>query len=75
MYINKQQSNWVSQLLITQIAYNNIDSIATKQSPFYINYGYHLEIGHLLSNEGISLNAEDYTKKLQSLYQIFRDKL
>jgi hypothetical protein len=38
IYSNTKQDNWVSLLPIAQIAYNNKQSEATGQTPYFANY-------------------------------------
>nr|XP_036575983.1 reverse transcriptase domain protein [Colletotrichum truncatum]KAF6782639.1 reverse transcriptase domain protein [Colletotrichum truncatum] len=39
-YVNYQQDNWVQLLPIAQFAYNSAVGESTKESPFYLNYGF-----------------------------------
>ena len=41
IYVNYQQTNWVSLLPMAQMAYNNKLSESTGQTPFYANHGRH----------------------------------
>ena len=38
-YVNQRQDNWVSLLLMAQLAYNNKRSETTKLTPFFANFG------------------------------------
>lgn len=42
-YLNYQQDNWVSLLPMTQFAFNN-SAVVIGVSPFYTNYGKHLNV-------------------------------
>ncbi|KAL0934971.1 reverse transcriptase domain protein [Colletotrichum truncatum] len=39
-YVNYQQNNWVQLLPMAQFAYNSAVGESTKESPFYLNYGF-----------------------------------
>ncbi|KAL0935757.1 reverse transcriptase domain protein [Colletotrichum truncatum] len=39
-YVNYQQDNWVQLLPMAQFAYNSAVGESTKESPFYLNYGF-----------------------------------
>src|SRR5260221_7672704 len=43
-YMNYQQDNWVTLLLMAKFAYNTAMNATTGVSPFFANKGYHLEI-------------------------------
>src|SRR5260221_889179 len=43
-YMNYQQDNWVTLLLMVEFAYNNAMNATTGVSPFFTNKGYHLEL-------------------------------
>jgi hypothetical protein len=40
-FVNHEQNDWVSLLPMAEFAYNNSVTMATGQSPFYSNYGFH----------------------------------
>ena len=40
-YTNFEQTDWYEMLPMAEYAYNNSVTTATKQSPFYSNYGFH----------------------------------
>lgn len=40
-FVNHEQNNWVSLLLMMEFAYNNSITTATDVSPLYANYGFH----------------------------------
>ena len=42
-FINKEQSDWSELLPMAEYAYNNSVTTATGLTPFYPNYGRHLE--------------------------------
>ena len=39
-FVNYDQNDWLSLLLLAECAYNNSITKATKMTPFYANYGY-----------------------------------
>ena len=42
-FVDKEQSYWCDLLPMAEYAYNNSTTMATGQTPFYANYGRHLE--------------------------------
>src|SRR5258707_2060725 len=42
-YMNYQQDDWATLLLMAKFAYNNAMNAMTGVSPFFVNKGYHLE--------------------------------
>src|SRR5258708_4735637 len=43
-YMNYQQDDWATLLLMAKFAYNNAMNTTTGVSPFFANKGYHLEL-------------------------------
>src|SRR5260221_8170913 len=43
VYMNYQQDDWATLLLMAEFAYNNTTNTTTGVSPFFTNKGYHLE--------------------------------
>ena len=43
-YINYWQNNWVSLLSIVQLIYNISINVITKQTPFFINHEYNVNL-------------------------------
>src|SRR5260221_14417871 len=43
-YMNYQQDDWATLLLMAEFAYNNAMNTTTGVSPFFTNKGYHLEL-------------------------------
>jgi transposase InsO family protein len=41
IFINYQQSDWAEWLFLAEFSYNNCVHLATRQSPFFVNYGQH----------------------------------
>jgi len=65
--VNYQQDDWVDLLPLAEFAYNNTVHTATKQTPFFANYGYHprFNIEPPVSAEVPA--AEDQLAKLQAI--------
>ena len=42
-YLNKEQDDWTDLLPMAEHSYNNSVTSATRMTPFYANYGRHLE--------------------------------
>src|SRR5260221_10770519 len=43
-YMNYQQDNWALLLPLVEFTYNNVASMTTGVSPFFVNKGYHLRL-------------------------------
>ena len=43
-YTNEMQDDWDTWLLMAEFIDNNTDSTATTLSPFFMNYGFHLQM-------------------------------
>ena len=46
-YINYKQDDWTKWLATAKFQYNDKEHAATKYTPFYMNYGRHLQKGNL----------------------------
>ena len=46
-YVNYQQDNWTEWIAAAEFQYNDKKHVATKQTPFELNFGYHLWKGDL----------------------------
>ena len=49
-YVNYEQNNWTELLPIAEFSYNNAPHSSTQVSPFFANYGYHLNFSASLSD-------------------------
>jgi len=47
-YINYQQDNWTEWLAAVKFQYNNKRYVATKRTPFELNFGRHLWKGNIV---------------------------
>jgi hypothetical protein len=68
-YVNKRQNNWVTLLLIAQLAYNDKRLDITRLLPFFINYG---RYANLFLDPRQGLDAEKalvLTSNIKSLYK------
>lgn len=43
-YVNYQQNNWDEKLIAAEIAYNNSKQVSTGFTPYYMNYGYEINL-------------------------------
>ena len=48
-YCSHQQDNWVDYLPLAEFAFNNLENVSTKQTPFYANYRFHLSFDPQIS--------------------------
>jgi transposase InsO family protein len=45
IFCNYQQNDWSNWLPLAEFAYNNLQSLATHETPFFLNYGRHPRMG------------------------------
>ena len=68
-YVNYQQGDWVTLLPMAQFAYNNGENATTGMSPFYANYGRHLDIiGKPNNKEPEAPRAKTYADVMDAIY-------
>lgn len=74
-YVNYQQDNWSTCLLMAEFAYNNSEHASTKQTPFHANYGYHPRLIVNAPQEPINPAAENYLEALRQSQQVVSEEL
>src|SRR5260221_4722467 len=66
-YMNYQQDNWVTLLLMAEFTYNNATNATTGVSPFFANKGYHPELTSDLQAETSSAKAQAFVADLEHI--------
>src|SRR5260221_5895744 len=66
-YMNYQQDDWATLLLMAEFAYNNATNATTGVSPFFANKGYHLEITSDLQAETSLAEAQTFVANLERI--------
>jgi hypothetical protein len=56
-FVNQRNNNWDEFLATTEIAINNAKQASTKFSPFYLNYGYHMNLPFLNHKHSGSMDS------------------
>jgi len=74
-FVNWEQENWVSLLLMAEFAYNNSVTIGNGMSPFYANYGHHPATIDLPSSEPLNPASTVYAHWMQMVYDESRKGL
>lgn len=74
-YTNYAQDDWSQLLPFAEFAYNNSVHSATKQSPFYANYGFHPAIDIHLSNPTDTPAAEDKAEQIQEIITQLKENM
>jgi hypothetical protein len=59
IFCSSHQDDWVKLLASAEFAYNNAASKATQQSPFFLEYGYHLQMTPIDMQEFMVPSVED----------------
>ena len=75
MYVNHRQNNWSKWLAIAEFAFNNKVHIATKMSPFQVNYGKKPRMGFDIRKKGKNKKAEEFAKEMRERYEEARAAL
>jgi hypothetical protein len=73
--INYQQNNWAELLHMAEFAYNNSIHTATKQTPFFANYGYNPRMHIMLSSQPEVPAAEDLGNRIKKTQEILTREL
>ena len=75
-YISFMQDDWSEWLATAEFALNNRQHSLTKQSPFFLNYGYHPRMGEIsIPKESHAPAASDFTEKLQKTREKAKEAL
>ena len=75
MYINHRQNNWVEWLATAEFAFNNKVHMATKSSPFQINYGRELRMGFDIRKKEKNKKVEEFVREMKERYKEARAAL
>ena len=69
IYINHRQDNWVEWLAIVEFVFNNKIHMATKLSPFQINYGREPRMGFDIRKKGKNEKAEEFAREMKERHE------
>jgi hypothetical protein len=69
IYINYQQDDWSEWLSLAEFTYNNQEHSVTKCSPFFANYGRHLNKGTNQNLQVKSQSAIELAKQMQGIHE------
>jgi len=75
MYINHRQNNWLEWLAMVEFAFNNKVHIATKMSPFQVNYRRELRMGFDIRKKGKNEKAEEFAREMKKRHKEARAAL
>ena len=67
IFINHRQDDWSSWLALAEFTYNNRVHSATKQTPFFLNYGQHPWTGTEGRRESRVENAQQFADRLTTI--------
>jgi transposase InsO family protein len=73
-YINYAQDDWKEWLAMAEFQYNDKEHSATKQTPFYLNYGRHPWKGNIIMTSDVPA-VTDFIKKLAEVREEARAAL
>ena len=65
--INFHQDNWVDWLPVVEFALNNRFKKSLKNTPFYVNYGFHPHIGSLPQIDTPIVSVENFVSHIQQV--------
>ena len=69
MYINHRQNNWAEWLATAEFAFNNKVYMATKSSPFQVNYEREPRIGFDIRKKGKNEKAEEFAREMKEIHE------
>ena len=75
IYVNHRQNNWAEWLATAEFAFNNKVYIATKISPFQVNYGREPRIGFDIRKKRKNEKAEKFVKEMKERHEEVRAAL
>src|SRR6266852_3464126 len=70
IYMNYQQDNWAEWLALAEFAYNDREHSVTKCSPFFANYGRHLNKG---MNQNVQVKSQGAIEFVQQMKNIHKE--
>jgi hypothetical protein len=74
-YVNHEQDDWVSLLLMAEFAYNNSVTAGTGLSPFYANYGFNPTATNPTAENSLNPASKVYTHWIHTVHQEARKGL
>ena len=69
IFVNHRQSDWNEWLSCVEFSFNNKAHTSTGFSPFYVNYGLHLNMGTNPRKEVKSQGAVDFAEKMKKVHE------
>jgi len=69
MYVNHRQNNWAEWLAMAEFTFNNKIHMATKSSPFQVNYGRKPRMGFDIRKKGKNKKAEEFVREMKERYE------
>jgi len=75
IYVNHRQNNWAEWLATAEFAFNNKVHMATKSSPFQINYGRELRMGFDIRKKRKNEKAEEFAREMKERHEEARAAL
>ena len=75
IYINHRQNNWSEWLAMAKFAFNNKVHIATKMSPFKVNYGREPRMGFDIRKKRKNEKAEKFAREMKKRHEKARAAL
>ena len=75
IYINHRQNNWSEWLATAEFAFNNKVHIATKMSPFKVNYGREPRMGFDIRKKGKNEKTEEFAREIKERHEKARAAL
>jgi len=68
-FSNYKGSNWSKFIKLAEFSYINAFQESAKQSPFFLNYGYHPKYSPFIPNQVNVPKAEEFTQNLNELIE------
>jgi len=68
-FVNYDQDDWYQQLPLAEFAYNNSTTNAHGMSPFFANYGYHLQTEWMRERQAQNPGAEWYSHWMKAIHK------
>ena len=75
MYVNHRQNNWSEWLATVEFAFNNKVHIATKTSPFQVNYEREPRMGFDIRKKEKNEKAEEFAREMKKRHEETRAAL
>src|SRR5258706_5461269 len=74
-YMNYQQDDWATLLLMAKFAYNNAMNVTTGVSPFFTNKGYHPEFTADLQADTLLAEAQMFVVDLECIQAELKENI